>query len=72
MKRCELFNFEHTASSLIAFECEDQDLLFKYYDTRNKTRLNKLNKKATNTEKLTSQLIENSKEVFNILKEIKH
>jgi hypothetical protein len=53
VKRCELFNFEHTASSLIAFECEDQDLLFKYYDTRNKTRLNKLNKKANNTEKLT-------------------
>jgi hypothetical protein len=67
VKRCELFNFEHTASSLIAFECEDQDLLFKYYDTRNKTRLNKLNKKANNTEKLTKQLIDDSNEVFKIL-----
>ena len=70
MKRCELFNFEHTASSLIAFECEDQDLLFKYYDTRNKTRLNKLNKKANNTEKLTKQLIDDSNEVYKILEEI--
>jgi hypothetical protein len=70
VKRCELFNFEHTASSLIAFECEDQDLLFKYYDTRNKTRLNKLNKKANNTEKLTKQLIDDSNEVYKILEEI--
>ena len=44
--KCSLFNFDMTKQSLIAFCNDDQDELFRYYDNRNKTRLNKLHKKA--------------------------
>jgi hypothetical protein len=42
LARCDLFNFESTSTSIIAFNNNDQDELFKYYDNRNKKRLNKL------------------------------
>ena len=50
LARCELFNFENTSTAIIAFNNNDQDELFKYYDNRNKNRLNKLSKKATKTQ----------------------
>ena len=49
--KCVQFNFEATKTSLISFNNDDQDKLFRYYDSRNKTRLNKLSKKAEVTRK---------------------
>jgi hypothetical protein len=51
-----LFNFKETAKSLIEFGNTDQDMLFKYFDNKNKTRLNKLNTKAGITKDLTTIL----------------
>jgi hypothetical protein len=55
--KMEQYNFQTTKTSLISFTNDDQDELFKYYDSRNKSRLNKLNDKASLTEKKTHNLI---------------
>ena len=48
--RCRgAINFEVTALGLISFKFDESDELFKYFDDKNKTRLNKLSKKAQNT-----------------------
>lgn len=47
--RATYFNFKDTYVSLIAFNNQNQDQLFNYYDLRNKTRLRKLKEKATIT-----------------------
>ena len=56
IEKCELFNFKETAKSLIEFGNTDQDMLFKYFDNKNKSRLNKLNTKAGITKDLTTIL----------------
>ena len=48
--RIALLNFNMLQMSLIAFQNDDQDELFQYYDDRNKQRLRKLNAKATETD----------------------
>jgi len=54
--RCELFNFMNTQSALIGYKNVETDSLFKFYDERNKNRLNKLLKKANVTKGLTEKL----------------
>lgn len=44
--RIDLMNFNAIQISLIAFQNDDQDELFQYYDSRNKKRLLKLKKKT--------------------------
>lgn len=70
MHRCELFDFTATSSSLIAFQNDDQDELFKYYDSRNSSRLKKLNNKAGVTKDLTHSLKELGSSVLSILMKI--
>ena len=48
-KRMPLFAFRIIQNSLIAYQNEDQDELFKFYDNRNKNRLRKLRNKADGT-----------------------
>jgi len=55
---------------LIAFQNDNQDELFKYYDNRNKTRLNKLKSKASITKDQTHELKELGSTVLSILKKI--
>jgi hypothetical protein len=69
---CDLFNFEATNNSLIAFQNDNQDMLFKYYDKRNKTRLNKLNLKATITKDQTLELKELGSTILSILNKIEN
>lgn len=70
--KCSLFNFDMTKKSLIAFCNDDQDELFRYYDNRNKTRLNKLHKKAQFTHQQTVSLIEMAKQSVSVLKHIQN
>lgn len=70
MHRCLMFNYANTKKSLIAFQNDDQDELFKYYDTRNNTRLKKLGVKATITKELTHTLKELGSSLLSILKKI--
>ncbi len=48
--RIDLINFNLIQKSLIAFQNDDQDELFNYYDNYNKQRLRKLMRKATEIE----------------------
>jgi len=57
-------------ASLIAYQNEDQDELFKFYDNRNKTRLRKLRDKATVSEKLVEELNKLSLQVLSTIKRI--
>jgi hypothetical protein len=45
--RIDLINFSLIQKSLIAFQNDDQDELFNYYDNRHKVRQRKMLKKAT-------------------------
>mmetsp|Transcript_34489 Transcript_34489/g.45365 ORF Transcript_34489/g.45365 Transcript_34489/m.45365 type:complete len:90 (+) Transcript_34489:580-849(+) len=40
--RVELFNFPAMQQAIIACQNQEQDMLFKFYDNRNKNRLRKL------------------------------
>ena len=42
LHRCELFDFTNTRRSLISFINDQQDELFRYYDTKNVIRLTKI------------------------------
>ena len=66
-----MFNFEQTKMSIIAFNNNNQDELFKYYDNRNKCRLNKLSGKAQITKKLTVSLIQVANQCENVLGRVK-
>lgn len=55
-RRVELFSFKTLQEAIIAFLNADQDELFQFYDSKNKTRLRKLRMKATETKKLTQDL----------------
>ena len=69
--RCDLYKFEDTKKSLIGYQNKDQDELFRYYDNRNKTRLNKLLNKAGITKDLTQTLKEMGSSVLSILKKLR-
>jgi hypothetical protein len=69
-KRIPLFAFQIMQASLIAYQNEDQDELFKFYDNRNKTRLRKLRDKATVSEKLVEELNKLSLQVLSTIKRI--
>ena len=56
--RCEVLNMVEIKSALISYHNSSQDQLFKYYDNRNKSRLNKLSRKAGITRDLTQTLLE--------------
>eukprot|EP00349_Pseudokeronopsis_sp_Brazil_P012546 CAMPEP_0202979890 /NCGR_PEP_ID=MMETSP1396-20130829/85924_1 /ASSEMBLY_ACC=CAM_ASM_000872 /TAXON_ID= /ORGANISM="Pseudokeronopsis sp., Strain Brazil" /LENGTH=73 /DNA_ID=CAMNT_0049719531 /DNA_START=734 /DNA_END=955 /DNA_ORIENTATION=- len=56
--------------SLIAFQNDDQDELFNYYDNRQKTRLRKLNKKAAFTLGQSEELKNLSNSVLGVLTNI--
>lgn len=47
--RIDMINLNEVQKSLIAFQNDDQDELFNYYDNRSKTRLRKINKKTYDT-----------------------
>ena len=54
--RIELINFNLIQKSLIAFQNDDQDELFNYYDNRQKSRLRKISKKAAENDSSTEEL----------------
>lgn len=64
-------NFDITAQGLISFKFDESDELFKYFDDKNKTRLNKLMKKTENTEKTTEELVDTTGEILEVLQEVK-
>jgi len=68
--RCEVIDYEGLKNSLIAYSNAESDVLFKYYDNRNKTRLTKLGNKAGITKDLTHSLKETGSSVLSILKKI--
>ena len=47
--RVELFQFKNMQSAIIACQNNEQDMLFKFYDSRNKNRLRKLQTRASTT-----------------------
>ena len=60
-------NFTNTQKALIAYQNDDTDELFKFYDDRNKKRLYKLSKKASITKQLTADLMTMGNKVFSLL-----
>lgn len=68
--QCNLFMYQRTNSSIIDYQNSETDKLFKYFDDRNMTRLNKLNTKASITKDQTHQLKEMGSTVLSILKKI--
>lgn len=67
--RCDNFQFESMQTALIDFENGDHVTLQKYFDRKNKSRLNKLYKKAKMTEDMTCDLKMKSAEVMDILRQ---
>ena len=61
------FNFNLIDEAIIANNFDDQDELFKYFDDRNKTRLNKLLKKTEMTRKTTEKLIDTASDTLKVL-----
>ncbi len=56
--------------SLIAFQNDDQDELFNYYDNRNKNRLKKLQLKANYNENQTTNLTKIAKKLKDTVKRL--
>ena len=54
--RIDLMNFNLVQRSLIAFQNDDQDELFNFYDNRNRQRLRKITKRATDNETYTDDI----------------
>lgn len=54
--RIDLINFNLIQKSLIAFQNDDQDELFNYYDNRNKQRFRKIAKKAGDNDQFTDEI----------------
>lgn len=54
--RIDLTNFNLVQRSLIAFQNNDQDELFEFYDNRNKQRLQKITKRASENEFNTQEI----------------
>jgi hypothetical protein len=56
--RCQgQINFDLIQQAIISFKFDESDELFKYFDDRNKERLNKLAKKTSNVEKTSQTLM---------------
>ncbi|CDW71841.1 UNKNOWN [Stylonychia lemnae] len=68
--RIGMIHFNMIQKSLIAFQNDDQDELFRYYDNRNKTRYNKLNVKASETKFDTQNLRQLGSSLLSILNKI--
>ena len=68
--RVDLFNFGCVQDAQVAFANKATDMLFKYYDNRNKSRLRKLREKAKTTSKLTNDLKQLAITVSTILNKI--
>jgi hypothetical protein len=54
--RIDLMNFNIVQRSLIAFQNNDQDELFEFYDNRSKQRLRKITKRATDNDTQTEDI----------------
>lgn len=63
-------NFNQTKAAIIANNFDDQDELFKYFDDRNKSRLNKLNKKTNLTKLTTAKLIKTAEYTLGVIQKI--
>lgn len=68
--RIEMINFGLAQKSLIAFQNDDQDELFNYYDNRQKTRLRKMQRKAVDTQTGTNDIKMVGSSVLSILNKI--
>lgn len=58
--RVPLFCFGEMQNAIIASQNEAQDMLFKFYDNRNKNRLRKLQLRARLTEQKAGTLLEDT------------
>ena len=56
--RVELFNFQSRQQSIISFKNNELDMLFKFYDNRNKARLRKLSTRAREAETQSQKIQE--------------
>ena len=54
--RIDLMNFNMVQRSLIAFQNNDQDELFEFYDNRSKQRLRRIIKRATDNDTQTDEI----------------
>lgn len=54
--RIDLMNFNMVQRSLIAFQNNDQDELFEFYDNRSKQRLRRIIKRATDNDTQTEEI----------------
>ena len=70
--KIELINYNLIQRSLIAFQNDDQDELFDYYDNRNKLRLRKLGYNAATTEVQAEDIKEVSHNLLYIVNSIIH
>jgi len=68
--RIPMYDFQVVQKSLIAFQNDDQDELFNYYDSKSKMRLRKLTKKANYTKSETLDLKQIGSSVLSILNKI--
>ena len=55
-----MFNFPNMQDAIIASQNEAQDMLFKFYDNRNKNRLRKLLTRAMDTDEKTARLVQDT------------
>lgn len=53
-----MIDFNMIQKSLIAFQNDDQDEIFNYYDQRNKNRTGKLGNKGRRTQDITGNIKE--------------
>lgn len=70
VNRISMLNFNMIQKSSIAFQNDDQDELFRYYDNRSKTRFNKLFKKANDSRFELQQVREVGSQLLSILNRI--
>jgi hypothetical protein len=68
--KVDLFNFKDLQTAIIGYQNSEQDVLFGFYDDKNKMRLLKLKEKAMLTKKLTKDLQELTNTILSILYKI--
>ena len=68
--RIEMFDFESRQRAIIACQNMEQDMLFKFYDDRNKQRLRKLNTRAVSTEDRVERLNGQTNQLISVLNRI--
>jgi hypothetical protein len=62
-----MLGFARIQKALIAFQNDDQDELFTYYDNRSKQRLRKLNNNAVDTDQQSEFIKELSHRLLNVV-----